>query len=70
MKNLVQFYREKHKLLQEDFAKKVKISRQSLSAIETFESIPKGDTMLRISKLISELEGKEICADDIFLLKK
>ena len=54
MKNRIKEFRARHDYTQEKLAQLVGITRQSLWAIENEDSIPGGDTMLKIAKVLRE----------------
>lgn len=53
IKNNIAEIRKKQNMTQEELAKKAKISRITLSAIEN-GTVPNGDTMLNISKALNK----------------
>lgn len=51
--NKIQLYRKQHNLSQEDLAKKLNLSRQTVSQWETSQTIPSIDNLIRLSELFS-----------------
>lgn len=64
MKNKVEELRKERGLNQEDFAKEIRVSRQTISSIETGKYNPS----LELAFLISDFFGKQI--EEIFIYER
>lgn len=62
MKNNIRLYRAKFKLTQDDLAKKLDVSRQTINAIENNKYFPSLELGLKLSKIF------ECKVDDLFSL--
>jgi putative transcriptional regulator len=62
MKNNIRLYRAKFNLTQEDLAKKLDVSRQTINAIENNKYFPSLELGLKLSKIF------ECKVDDLFSL--
>lgn len=63
MNNRIKELRAKHNITQEQLAASVGITRQSLILIEKGETVPSGDTMLKIAKCLQK-PAEEIFFED------
>ena len=64
MKNLIRVERAIHKMTQAELAEKIKVSRQTINAIETNKYIPSTILALKIAKLFNK------AVEEIFQLEK
>lgn len=63
MKNIIKVERARHNLTQAELAEKVKVSRQTIIAIETGKFVPSAILAFKIAKVLN-------CkADDMFALE-
>lgn len=63
MKNNIKIYRVKHNLTQAQLAEKVKVSRQTINAIETGKYVPSTVLALKIASVFG------VDVKDIFVLE-
>ncbi len=64
MKNNIKIERAIHNLTQEDLAKKVKVSRQTINAMEANKYVPSTVLALKIAKIFNKP------VEEIFILEK